>query len=218
MFSRRLIALCLMTWGLALYGCSSKKAPSSEGGKKGSTKTVKEDGDDETNKKEPKKDPCDAATLTEDEVDADAAKDEASTEPCPDADSEDEKDKPLPPDGAFYDAVLNPPAKSACHTQGFLFEWKTQACLTVGYPAAFACDRTGILLAFENSPEIVAILDQREAAKWLYDQCGVQNGKPYVLLACPTTDDQDCTGTPVCKTQDELDAAAIKICTTSIHY
>lgn len=206
------IALALLPMMLSPLSCSSKKPSASDSAaEKGSTKTVKNQGadpKDKTSKSDSgdgKDESCDTASLVADATD---------TEPC----TSDDDDEGMEPDAAFYEGALNPPELTACHDQGKMFDRESQACLTAGYPATFKCDHAGVLAAFGNDPTVATELNSRDAGKWIYDQCGVLNNKPYVLLACFVTDDQDCNAAPTCKSKDQLDAAAIKICTGKIAY
>ena len=93
-----------------------------------------------------------------------------------------------------FDAVLNPPELAECHAQDKLF-WRngdaTHAkgyCIDVQYPAAFECNKAGVLAAFGDSDEVKQLLEEHEAQGWTYDQCGIvgsgESGKPAVAMKC----------------------------------
>lgn len=201
----------LLIGAVSGYACSSKKSSGdSDGAASGTKKTVKDGADDEDDDDDDDddNDPCAEASLADDDEDSDE-----DDENCGEGPEED----PWRPSGELYAPILTPPAMEQCHVVGKIYERDDQAChATATYPAAFNCDRAGVLAAFSNHPDVVAEVDRREAAKFLYDQCGVLNAKPYVAFVCFTTPDQDCNASPVCKPLAELDVEAVKVCTGAI--
>lgn len=94
-------------------------------------------------------------------------------------------------DVANFAAVLNPPELQACHDRGKIFwrhgtaEHALGYCIDIAYPAAFKCNRAGVMAAFNNHPDVITNLDQLEADGWVYDQCGVdKKNKPVAVLRC----------------------------------
>lgn len=196
---------------LSLLGCSSKKAETAAADSSGTKKTIKDDGEDGDD--EDGEDGSEAGEDDTTKIDGGDCSDAEDPEDCPETPEED----PWRPSGEVYQAVLTPPALEACHVQNKIYDRESQAChATATYPAAFTCDRAGVLKAFNDDADVAAELTRRETAKFLYDQCGVKNSQPYVSFVCFTTPDQNCEANPICKPLSELDVEEVLICTGSI--
>lgn len=88
-----------------------------------------------------------------------------------------------PDDSAFVKSMLNPALLTQCKTQGLLYNRAENKCDTAKLGAQYSCDHDGFLGAYNNNAAVKSFLDTKYQG-WTFDQCGMENGHPVLLLLC----------------------------------